>query len=644
MRGILIYMLLFSVPAFLYAQVEDNKIIHTTQEFGFSPDFSELIKLELDTVITGFQQHRIIETKTPFFINLGNYGLPVVEIDFFERTISQEDFLFRHYKPYMHHTGNVRFVNTQVPFSELIFTFGAPRPTSEQTFSVRHSQNVNRYLNFGIDLDVIYSQGQYNYQRDDDRSFTFHTSYTGKKYEFLGAWNLNNFSADNNGGVEEMESLTVTETRNIAVKLGELNRSNTSLRNKSLLFVQRFTIGGNRAQETDSTDSGTKGIGFRGVLSHILRWENNKIFHADKNPSVGFYDTAFITNSLTNNVPTYDSLYSRILTNTLRIDFMTSENSRFQIGAGVGVMNELNLYSQITPTFDTLFSDTLQWNNYSNAVIGKLYNRIGDKFRWEAYGKLYFTGIRTGDFNFNGVITKLFGSDSKHSELYAKGAFINTGPSWWQNRWGSNHFVWDNDFKKELRLNLGGGFRYPAAYLDLSFDYSLITNYIFFNGNAVPDQYEGSISVIAIRLNKKFRFWKLNSDNNLLIQQSSHRDILDLPLLSARSSFYLHHMINFKSTGGKLDFQIGFEAVYLTPFYSYNYMPATSLFYNQNSVKSGNYPYINAFTNLKLKRTRFFISFEHVNSGLMGNDYYIVPGYPMPVRTFKYGISWTFYN
>jgi len=637
-------MFLFSVPAFLYAQVEEDKTTHTTREFGLSDDFSEFVRLELDTVITGFQQHRIIEIKTPFFINLGNYGLPVVEIDFFKRTTSPDDFLFRHYKPYMHHTGNVRFVNTQVPFSELIFTFGAPRVTSEQTFSVRHSQNINQFLNFGLDLDVIYSQGQYNYQKADDRSFTFHTSYTGKKYEFLGAWNLNNFIGYNNGGVEDMGSLLDSETRDIAVKLGELNSSSTTLKNKSLLFVQRFTIAGSAVQQTDSTNSRKRGNGFRGVLSHIIIWENNKRFYADKDPSIGFYDTAFISNPLTNNVPTYDSLYSRILTNTLRFDFMTSETSRFQIGVGVGVMNELNLYSQIIPTFDTLFSDTLRWDNNSNALIGKLYNRIGDKFGWEAYGKLYFTGIRSGDFSFNGKITKLFGSDIKRSELYARGAFINTGPSWWQNRWGSNHFVWDNDLKKELRLNFGGGFRYHAAYADVSFDYSLITNYIFFNRNAVPDQYDGSISVIAIRLNKNFRFWKLNSDNNLLIQKSSHRDILDLPMLSIRSSFYFNHMFHFKSTGGKLDFQIGFEAVYHTPFYAYDYMPATVVFYNQNTVKSGNYPYVNVFTNLKLKRSRFFISFEHLNSGLMGNEYFIVPDYPMPVRTFKYGISWTFYN
>jgi hypothetical protein len=73
-------------------------------------------------------------------------------------------------------------------------------------------------------------------------------------------------------------------------------------------------------------------------------------------------------------------------------------------------------------------------------------------------------------------------------------------------------------------------------------------------------------------------------------------------------------------------------------------MPATGRFYRQDAEKLGNYPYISPFLNMKLKRTRMFFMFDHVNSGLMGLDYFMVPSYPMNVRMFRYGLAWTFYD
>jgi hypothetical protein len=73
-------------------------------------------------------------------------------------------------------------------------------------------------------------------------------------------------------------------------------------------------------------------------------------------------------------------------------------------------------------------------------------------------------------------------------------------------------------------------------------------------------------------------------------------------------------------------------------------MPATGRFYRQNKTLNGSYPYLNAFLNIKLKRTRAFIMFDHLNSGMMGYDYFMIPSNPMNIRMFKYGIAWTFYD
>ena len=73
-------------------------------------------------------------------------------------------------------------------------------------------------------------------------------------------------------------------------------------------------------------------------------------------------------------------------------------------------------------------------------------------------------------------------------------------------------------------------------------------------------------------------------------------------------------------------------------------MPSTGKFFRQDEDEAGNYPIINVFLNVKLKRTRIFVMVDHLNSGYMGYDYFMTPSYPMNIRMIRYGLAWTFYN
>ncbi|MBA7530266.1 hypothetical protein ES705_22469 [subsurface metagenome] len=119
---------------------------------------------------------------------------------------------------------------------------------------------------------------------------------------------------------------------------------------------------------------------------------------------------------------------------------------------------------------------------------------------------------------------------------------------------------------------------------------------------------------------------------------------IPLPLISVYNSTYFEHDFYFKLTRGHLLIQLGFDVYYNTPYNAMAYMPSTGQFYIQDQKELGNYPYIVAFLNFKLKRTRFFFMFDHVNSGFTGNNYFSVLHYPLNQRTFKFGLSWTFYD
>ncbi|HEX2968431.1 MAG TPA: putative porin [Bacteroidales bacterium] len=611
-------------------------------EFSLSQDFSEEVKSDVDTVFSMSHRFRRADKYSPVNAMLGNYGLPFYQLNFFDRVSDPDKFLYAYYYPFMYVPDRAVFMNNQVPFTELDWSFGGQRSNSEQTFRVKHSQNINRYLNFGLIYDIIFSLGQYQYQRSDNKNFTLFSSYTGTRYKVYFSGGINNLNTHENGGISNIEDLRIQgNMRSVLVNLGGDNQALSVLKNRSMLLVQRYTIGYVPA-DNDKKSGGKQKEGLSGTFSHILTMESNKRTYSDNSPASGFYDTAYITSG---SKPTFDSLYSSVIKNTVRFDFAIGENRKFGLGGGFGIRSEAFRFSQIVPTFDTAtVADTTGRGRISNAITGRLYNNIGNKFRWTATGDLYLNGYRTGDFTLNGIITKTFAFNKGPADWNITGSISNRQPSYWLQHWGSNHFVWNQNLSKEFRMNVGTSFVFPARNTKVKVDYAIIDNYTDFDTTAIPVQHSGGLSVAALTLSKGLRAWKFHLSTDIILQKSSNSDILDLPLFSTRTAGYFEHLFLFPATQGALNTQFGVEAVYHSLYHPYAYMPATGRFYRQTDFTAGNYPFINVFVNLKLKRTRIFVMFDHINAKKMGYDFFMVPSYPMNINMMRYGLAWTFYD
>lgn len=62
-------------------------------------------------------------------------------------------------------------------------------------------------------------------------------------------------------------------------------------------------------------------------------------------------------------------------------------------------------------------------------------------------------------------------------------------------------------------------------------------------------------------------------------------------------------------------------------------------------MKIGGYPFCNAYVNMKLGKTRFYVMFSHFNQGLFGgSSYFSLPYYPLNPRRLQIGISVDFAN
>ena len=615
------------------------------KEWTLSADYSEVVDLPIDTVFSLSDRFKLADKYSPVNASLGNYGLPFYQLSFFDRITDPDKFLYAYYYPLMHVPSNTLFMNTQVPYTELDWSFVGPRETSEQTFRVRHSQNVNRSLNFGVIYDIVFSLGQYNYERSANKTFTFYSSYTGIKYKLYFSIGLNNLLSYENGGIISPADLILPNTLDVPTKLGALNKANSYLKNRNVLLVHRYTFSSDPVVKTDSSSHKRSGFfGLSGTFSHIFELETNSRTYKDQAPISELYDSVVL---VTQNI-TADSLHSRIIKNTFRFDFTTNETRQFRLGGGVGIRNEILTFSYIIPTPYTFSANAPLLLKSSNVLIGRLYNNIGDKFRWLTTGEFYLTGYRIGDFSLDGEISKTFNWRKGKALWLITGSMMNRQPSIWYERWGGNNFQWNNNFKKEFRIDLGTAFKYPARKTDLKFNYSIIKNYVDFDTTKLPSQYAGAISVAAVTLKNELRAWKFHLATDLIIQKSTNSNIIDLPLATIRSAGFFEHFFKFAKTGGKLNTQLGVDVTYNTTYHPYGYMPATGRFYRQDKVTAGDYPYINLFLNFKVKRTRVFVMFDHVNAKLMGQsiryNYYMVPSYPMNIRMLRYGLSWTFYD
>ena len=94
------------------------------KEWMLSSDYSEEVNIPIDTVFSLFNRFKLADKYSPINATLGNYGLPFYQIDFFDRITDPDKYLYAYYYPFMHVPSNAIFMNTQVPYTELDWSFG----------------------------------------------------------------------------------------------------------------------------------------------------------------------------------------------------------------------------------------------------------------------------------------------------------------------------------------------------------------------------------------------------------------------------------------------------------------------------------------------------------------------------------------
>ncbi|MBC7863438.1 MAG: hypothetical protein IAF38_10715, partial [Bacteroidia bacterium] len=177
-------------------------------------------------------------------------------------------------------------------------------------------------------------------------------------------------------------------------------------------------------------------------------------------------------------------------------------------------------------------------------------------------------------------------------------------------------------------------------HVGLDFNGRVYNNYIFFDSYANPVQANIQLMTSRVGLFGKVNLKKIYLKAKVNYQLTNSEFVFRLPNYVAQAQLYYEDKI-FKKN---LHWQVGAQATYYSDFKANAYMPATNMYYIQDTKTVGNYPFLDFFINCDIKPVRFFFKLEHINQGLTGSNFMLTPNYPMPDRAFKFGFTWLFWD
>ncbi|MCD7978585.1 MAG: putative porin [Tannerellaceae bacterium] len=653
------------------SEIPDSLLIPDSVEnrrisaYRLTPDIGTPYLAPMDTSRLNTAQSTLADNKSLAVGYLANLGAPAQTKIFSERKEAR-DFIFADaYDYYITTPENALFYDTKIPYTNVLYTQGGSAQNKEDQFKGVLTTNFGKKINIGGEMDYIYSRGFYNANGNKLLSYRLFGSYRSDKYEWSGYLSNYNFVNYENGGLSDDEHLTnpdkfLDNRRPEATKDYPVRYFDTwnRVRGKQYYFTHRYNLGFYRTLE-EADEEGYEQEIFIPVSSiiHTFEYEDNRRHFTSNMPQI---DTAYT--KYTNIHGLDPSLGDRTSMYNLKNTFGLSLREGFQDWAKAGLTafvrfekRRYKLPLEIEGTEDipgTIgggnnsgaqvldFPLSQIYDEFSTYVGAELAKTQGELFTFNARGELAVIGDDLGELRVEGDIRSQFPLLKREASVKASGYIKNLTPAFYQRHNHSRYFWWDNSFKNTQQVYVGGEVDLRSTGTNLSAGAEFLQNYIYFGSKGIPIQHGSNLQVVTARLKQDFHYKAFGWETDVAYQLSSDKEVLPLPDFSAYTNMYVHFKL-FKV----LSFQLGADLHYHTKYYAPYYEPATQQFqlqWDENRVKVGGYPLINAYLNVHLKQTRFFIMAYNLSSQFVEPNYFSLAHYPLNPMLLKMGISVVF--
>ncbi|UMB52471.1 putative porin [Lutibacter sp. A64] len=201
-------------------------------------------------------------------------------------------------------------------------------------------------------------------------------------------------------------------------------------------------------------------------------------------------------------------------------------------------------------------------------------------------------------------------------------------------------YNWKNNFDNEEIKNAGVEFKLNK-WGSINASYNLIDNYTYFDTISSPTQAKETLNYIKVKANQYFTYRNFTLDNTVMYQHVTEGEsFFHVPQIITRNTLYY---ANYVFKGKPLYLQTGVTFKYFTAFKANAYDPLLSEFVLQNDAEIGNFPILDFFFNMQVRRTRIFFKVENFGASFTGRNYYSAPNYPYRDLTVRFGLVWNFF-
>ncbi len=568
---------------------------------------------KLDTSLSNLYLYQPNSSFQKFSYNLGNIGLAFVPLTFSYNRPTEN--IFRAFGGYMIISDSVRYYKTQKPYTEFNYTQGL---TKEHFPGGIHTQQLNKNLGLSLMYQVISSEGTYQAQQTKGVSFYGAMDFTSSNKKYLSYFNF------------VYNKLFVTENGGLTLDSDTTFREGGGQSNRKLL--------GTNLKSTTNTMY-HKGISWKNYwffLGPPDSLANAKTIYS------GLFNETNITSSYvlfkSSKVDIDSNLFKSVYTDAITKDSMNLSRIDNFFGVVLGKKKE-----NILPFLKIGWRQ--QWNNIQamNSGFGEieLNKEIKDKLFFKAFAQYGISGRRSGDLKLLSTVDKVFNSGDV---FHLQASFSNQKASYFDDFSGStsNLHIWTNSFNRNTLSAVSGTYSFSKWKLSLEAGYQGVQGYIYFDENSSLLQNNSLLHSYYASVFKAFQYKWFRTRSYVRYQNSSSA-LICMPDLLARQE--IAFLINHKA----IHAEIGFLVTYFSSYTTYAYDPSLRDYYLQNAsientFKAGNYPFLDFYAALKVGPTRIFFKVDHFNLGLTGNNYEMLPYYPMTDLTFKLGIKWGFWN
>ena len=654
-KQVILYILI--VMAFVSTEASAKKptILEPSYSWTASQPLGLRVPSSIDTLQYNYHREFVPSMASDAWASTGNFGCAGINQIFFERKESSEFIFADALEHWIPNADNQKFYNTRIPMTLLSYSWGGGRESGQDRLKGIFSGNAGKRIQVGAMLDYLYSKGGYDRQALKDFVWGFSSSYTGDRYELQASVATFNSVNHESGGIKDDAYITDPASLqggdpNIDAKAIPVNLSSAFSRVKGSQFRMnhRYKVGYyEEEQVNDSTINRTYIPVSSFIWTFDYKTNTHKFVNENATEDGEYFENSYLSVDGTNE----ETKYWRIR-NTIGIDMLEGFNKYAKFGLSAYATHEVRRYTQVC---DTMLTSSYKPENLTPFpefdiepktienllwVGGQLTKQRGSILTYGATAQFGIVGSVAGDIDVSGHLSTHIPLLGDTVSIVGEGFFRNTEASFLLKNYISNHFAWKNDFGKIRRFRVGGRIEIPRFGTTLSAGVENLQNYVYFNTLALPEQEGGSVQVFSASLSQNFRLGILHWNNRLTYQTSSNESVLPLPKLAVYSDLFLSFTVS-----KVLKINLGVDCNYYTNYYAPAYQPSTMSFYNQTEKKLGNYPFMNAYADMKLSKTRFFVMYSHLNQGMFGgNNYFAALHYPMNPSRFQLGISVDFAN